>query len=135
MRVLLIEDDSNTAQSIELMLKSERFNFYTTDLGKKVSISASCTITTSSCSISTFPTCPATRFFAWLRVSKVKTPILILTGLGGIEDKVRGLGYGATYMTKPFHKSRAGCAHTRHRAPLQGTCAVGGSDWRPRRQP
>jgi two-component system cell cycle response regulator CtrA len=40
-----------------------------------------------------------------LRVSKVKTPILILTGLGGIEDKVRGLGFGADdYMTKPFHK-------------------------------
>ena len=31
---------------------------------------------------------------------------MILTGLGGIEDKVRGLGLGADdYMTKPFHKS------------------------------
>ncbi|MBP0656670.1 response regulator, partial [Mycobacterium tuberculosis] len=40
-----------------------------------------------------------------LRVSKVKTPILILSGLAGIEDKVRGLGLGADdYMTKPFHK-------------------------------
>ena len=40
-----------------------------------------------------------------LRVSKVKTPILILTGQAGIEDKVRGLGFGADdYMTKPFHK-------------------------------
>ena len=40
-----------------------------------------------------------------LRVSKVKTPILILSGLAGIEDKVKGLGFGADdYMTKPFHK-------------------------------
>jgi len=40
-----------------------------------------------------------------LRVSKVATPILILSGLAGIEDKVRGLGFGADdYMTKPFHK-------------------------------
>jgi two-component system, cell cycle response regulator CtrA len=40
-----------------------------------------------------------------LRVSKVKTPILILTGLGGIEGKVRALGFGADdYMTKSFHK-------------------------------
>ncbi len=39
------------------------------------------------------------------RVSKVQTPILILSGLAGIEDKVRGLGFGADdYMTKPFHK-------------------------------
>src|SRR4029078_11995753 len=40
-----------------------------------------------------------------LRVAKVGTPILILSGLAGIEDKVRGLGFGADdYMTKPFHK-------------------------------
>src|SRR4029077_151212 len=39
-----------------------------------------------------------------LRVSKIRTPILILSGLAGIEDKVRGLGFGADdYMTKPFH--------------------------------
>src|SRR5437868_5621308 len=35
MRVLLIEDDSSVAQSIELMLKSESFNVYTTDLGEE----------------------------------------------------------------------------------------------------
>jgi Response regulator receiver domain len=35
MRVLLIEDDPTIAQSIELMLKSESFNFYTTDLGEE----------------------------------------------------------------------------------------------------
>ena len=33
MRVLLIEDDASTAQSIELMLKG--FNVYTTDLGEE----------------------------------------------------------------------------------------------------
>ncbi|MEZ5957559.1 MAG: response regulator transcription factor [Hyphomonadaceae bacterium] len=35
MRVLLIEDDSATAQGIELMLKSEGFNIYSTDLGEE----------------------------------------------------------------------------------------------------
>jgi two-component system cell cycle response regulator CtrA len=40
-----------------------------------------------------------------LRVSKIKAPILILTGLDTIEDKVRGLGFGADdYITKPFHR-------------------------------
>src|SRR4030088_247794 len=40
-----------------------------------------------------------------LRVSKVKTPILILSGNAGMENKVRGLGFGADdYMTKPFHR-------------------------------
>jgi two-component system cell cycle response regulator CtrA len=41
-----------------------------------------------------------------LRVSKVKTPILILSGVASTEDKVKGLGFGADdYMTKPFHKN------------------------------
>jgi DNA-binding NtrC family response regulator len=35
MRVLLIEDDSSIAQSIELMLKSESFNVYSTELGEE----------------------------------------------------------------------------------------------------
>jgi two-component system cell cycle response regulator CtrA len=40
-----------------------------------------------------------------LRVCKVKTPILILSALAGIDDKVKGLTYGADdYLTKPFHK-------------------------------
>ena len=40
-----------------------------------------------------------------LRISKVRSPILILSGLAGIEDKIKGLGFGADdYMTKPFHK-------------------------------
>jgi two-component system cell cycle response regulator CtrA len=40
-----------------------------------------------------------------LRGSKVKSPVLILSGLAGIADKIKGLGFGADdYMTKPFHK-------------------------------
>ena len=35
MRVLLIEDDTSTAKSIELMLNAEGFNVYTTDLGEE----------------------------------------------------------------------------------------------------
>ena len=35
MRVLVIEDDASTAQSLELMLKSQSFNVYTTDLGEE----------------------------------------------------------------------------------------------------
>ena len=35
MRVLLIEDEPTTAKSIELMLGTEGFNVYTTDLGEE----------------------------------------------------------------------------------------------------
>ena len=40
-----------------------------------------------------------------LRLAKVQTPVLNLSGLKDISDKVKGLGYGADdYMTKPFEK-------------------------------
>src|SRR3989440_13093702 len=105
MRVLLIEDDSATARSIELMLKSEGLNVYTThrgedgaDLGKVYDYDIILLDLN-------LPDMPGLEVLRSLRVSKVKTPILILSGLAGIEDKVKGLGFGADdYMTKPFHK-------------------------------
>src|SRR5207253_221433 len=105
MRVLLIEDDSATAQSIELMLKSESFNVYTTDLGEEgVDLGKLYDYDIILLDLN-LPDMSGYQVLRSLRVSKVKTPILILTGLGGIEDKVRGLGFGADdYMTKPFHK-------------------------------
>ena len=40
-----------------------------------------------------------------LRSAKIGTPILILSGLASIEDKIKGLGLGADdYLPKPFHK-------------------------------
>ncbi|MCC6471564.1 MAG: response regulator transcription factor, partial [Alphaproteobacteria bacterium] len=40
-----------------------------------------------------------------LRQARIKTPILILSGLSELDAKVKGLGVGADdYMTKPFHK-------------------------------
>ena len=105
MRVLLIEDDSATAQSIELMLKSENFNVYTTDLGEEgIDLGKLYDYDIIMLDLN-LPDMSGYEVLRTLRVSKVKTPILILSGNAGIEDKVRGLGFGADdYMTKPFHK-------------------------------
>jgi two-component system, cell cycle response regulator CtrA len=105
MRVLLIEDDSATAQSIELMLKSEGFNVYTTDLGEEgVDLGKLYDYDIILLDLN-LPDMSGYEVLKSLRVSKVGTPILILSGLAGIEDKVKGLGFGADdYMTKPFHK-------------------------------
>jgi two-component system cell cycle response regulator CtrA len=38
-----------------------------------------------------------------LRVARVRTPVLILSGLDTLNDKVKGLGFGADdFLTKPF---------------------------------
>ena len=105
MRVLLIEDDRAAARSIELMLKSESLNVYTTDLGEEgVDLGKLYNYDVILLDLN-LPDMSGFEVVRSLRVSKVKTPILILSGLAGIEDKCKGLGIGADdYMTKPFHK-------------------------------
>ncbi|MGB0905672.1 MAG: response regulator transcription factor, partial [Mangrovicoccus sp.] len=40
-----------------------------------------------------------------LRMSKIDTPILILSGADDTESKIKGFGFGADdYLTKPFHR-------------------------------
>jgi CheY-like chemotaxis protein len=86
MRVLLIEDDASTVRSIELMLKSEGFNVYTTDLGEegvdlgKVYDHDIILLDLNLPDVSGFEVLRSLRLF------KVKTPILILSGLAGTED-------------------------------------------------
>jgi len=105
MRVLVIEDDNSTAQSIELMLKSESFNVYTTDLGEEGIDLGKCYDYDIILLDLNLPDMSGFNVLRCLRTSKVKTPTLILSGLADIADKVRGLGGGADdYMTKPFHK-------------------------------
>ena len=105
MRVLLVEDDPATTQSIELMLKSGSFNVFTTNLGEEgVDLGKLYDYDIILLDLN-LPDMSGYEVLRSLRVSKIKTPILILSGIAGIEDKVKGLGFGADdYMTKPFHK-------------------------------
>ena len=105
MRVLIVEDDSSVAQSLELMLKSERFNPYITDLGHEAVELAKIYDYDIILLDLNLPDMSGYDVLRSLRIGKVKTPVLILSGFAGIEDKVRALGVGADdYVTKPFHK-------------------------------
>jgi len=105
MRVLLIEDDASTAKSIELMLTSEQFNVYTTDLGEEgLDLGKLYDYDIIVLDLN-LPDMHGYEVLKKLRLSKVGTPILVLSGLSEIEDKVRALGFGADdYLTKPFYK-------------------------------
>jgi len=105
MRVLLIEDDPSTSKSIELMLSAEGFNIYCTDLGEEgIDLGKLYDYDIILLDLN-LPDMHGYDVLKKLRLSKVTTPILILSGMGELENKVKGLGYGADdYLTKPFYK-------------------------------
>jgi two-component system, cell cycle response regulator CtrA len=105
MRVLLIEDERTLAQSIELMLRSESIQLATTELGEeglRLALDREHDIILLDLNL---PDISGYDVLRSLRATRVKTPVLILSGLDAIANKVKGLGFGSDdYLTKPFHK-------------------------------
>ncbi|HZS85752.1 MAG TPA: response regulator transcription factor [Stellaceae bacterium] len=105
MRVLLVEDDSATAASIELMLRSEGFICDTTDLGEdglEIGKLYDYDIIILDLML---PDIDGYEVLRRLRAARVRTPILILSGLGELDHKIKGLGFGADdFLTKPFDR-------------------------------
>lgn len=106
MRVLLVEDDSSTAKAIELSLASEGIICDTTQLGEEgLEIGKLYDYDIIILDLM-LPDIDGYEVLRRFRAAKVTTPILILSGLSGPDQKVKGLGYGADdYLTKPFNKS------------------------------
>ncbi len=105
MRVLLIEDDTSTTKSIELMLRSEGYVCDSTDLGEDgLDIGKIYDYDLIVLDLM-LPDIDGLEVLQRLRTAKVQTPILILSGLSQPEDKVKALTFGADdYLTKPFDK-------------------------------
>jgi two-component system cell cycle response regulator CtrA len=104
-RILLIEDDSATAMGIELMLQSEGFNVYTTDLGEEGVELAKIYDYDLILLDLTLPDMGGIEVLRALRTGKIATPVMILSGNAEVGAKVKTFTGGADdYMTKPFHK-------------------------------
>jgi two-component system, cell cycle response regulator CtrA len=104
-RVLLIEDDAGIAQSIELMLKIEDFIVYRTDLGEEgIDLGKIYDYDIILLDLN-LPDISGYDVLRSLRSARVASPVLILSGLATLEDKIKGLGLGADdFLSKPFHK-------------------------------
>ncbi len=105
MRVLLVEDDQTTARSVELMLTNSNFNVFATDMGEDaVELSKLYDYDLILLDL-TLPDMTGLEVLRQLRMARVDTPVLILTGDGDTDTKLRGFGGGADdYLTKPFHR-------------------------------
>jgi two-component system cell cycle response regulator CtrA len=105
MRVLVIEDDPATSKTIEIMLTSEDYVVDATDLGEdglEIGKLYDYDIIILDLML---PDMSGFDVLKRLRASKIQTPVLILSGLTEMDDKLKGLGYGADdYLTKPFDK-------------------------------
>ena len=104
-RVLLIEDDAALVQSIQLMLAPSGFAVHATDLGEQgIDLAGSGDYDVIVLDLG-LPDMSGYDVLSRLRAARVSTPVLILSGQAGIEQKVKGLRFGADdYLTKPFHK-------------------------------
>ena len=105
MRILLVEDDPTTSKSIELMLQNANLNVYATDLGEEGIDLAKLYDYDLILLDLNLPDMNGHDVLRQLRLAKVETPILILSGADDTENQLRGFGFGADdYMTKPFHR-------------------------------
>ena len=105
MRVLLVEDDPTTSQSLEMMLTSAGMVVDATDLGEDGLEIAKLYDYDIILLDLMLPDIDGFEVLRRLRDSRIQTPVLILSGLTEAETKVKGLGSGADdYLTKPFNR-------------------------------
>jgi two-component system cell cycle response regulator CtrA len=105
MRVLLVEDDPTTSRSIEMMLTHANLNVYCTDMGEEgVDLAKLYDYDLILLDLN-LPDMHGHDVLRQLRLAKVSTPILILSGIDDTDNKIKGFGFGADdYLTKPFHR-------------------------------
>ncbi|WP_456390908.1 response regulator transcription factor CtrA [Profundibacter sp.] len=105
MRVLLVEDDPTTSKSIEMMLTHANLNVYCTDLGEEgIDLAKLYDYDLILLDLG-LPDMNGNEVLRQLRLARIDTPILILTGSDDTENKIKAFGFGADdYLTKPFHR-------------------------------
>lgn len=105
MRLLIVEPSPVTARTLELMLTHAKHNVYLTDSGEDAIDLAKLYDYDLIVLELDLPDIPGLEVVRQLRLARIITPILILSGSDDTENKLKAFGFGADdYMTKPFHR-------------------------------
>jgi len=102
-KVLLIEDDSETAEEITAELTDRGFEVEWSADGIEGLDKARSTRPDAMIVDRLLPGMDGLTVIEALRKDQVRTPVLVLSALGAVDDRVRGLRMGGDdYLTKPF---------------------------------
>lgn len=103
MRLLLVEDHKPLARSLKQGLEEEGFAVDVAHDGEEGAYKGKTTPYDAIILDLMLPKVDGLSVLRQWRQAEVKCPVLVLTARDRLEDKVRGLDYGADdYMTKPF---------------------------------
>ena len=104
MHILIVEDDSETSQFIERGLTGVGYSVVTADNGRDGLFQATGEVFDAIVVDRMLPGLDGLSLVKMLRAAGNATPVLILTALAGIVDRVEGLEVGADdYLVKPFY--------------------------------
>ena len=103
MKILLIEDDARTLDFLRAGLEPEGYAISTADDGRQGLIIAASGDFDLLIIDRLLPGLDGVALVRTLRAANIQTPVLFLTALGGIDDRVEGLRAGGDdYLVKPF---------------------------------
>lgn len=103
MRILLVEDDPETAEYLEEGLRGENHELHVAADGRSGLLRAAGEAWDLLIIDRMLPGIDGLALVRTIRASGITTPVLFLTTMGGIDDRVTGLNAGGDdYLVKPF---------------------------------
>lgn len=103
MKILVIEDDRATSEYVAEGLREEGHSVDLVGSGREGLIRATTTAFDVLIVDRMLPELDGLSLVRTLRGAKVRTPVLFLTSLGGVDDRIDGLNAGGDdYLVKPF---------------------------------
>jgi DNA-binding response OmpR family regulator len=103
MKILVVDDEPDLLEQLRETLTSQKYDVDTADDGESALDKLFDNLYDLIILDIMLPKVDGLSILREIRKAKVKTPVLMLTTKGAVEDKIKGLDYGADdYLAKPF---------------------------------